>query len=75
MASAISQNSLPEKSVQSDSQSKLEKRTSSESSLGGFDVVENPAMEARVWRKLDLRVLPVVAMFYFLSFLVCSTLV
>ncbi|KAJ3930020.1 MAG: major facilitator superfamily domain-containing protein [Lentinula lateritia] len=69
MASAISQNSLPEKSVQSDSQSKLEKRTSSESSLGGFDVVENPAMEARVWRKLDLRVLPVVAMFYFLSFL------
>ncbi|KAJ3899635.1 major facilitator superfamily domain-containing protein [Lentinula edodes] len=69
MASAISQNSLPEKSVQSDSHSKLEKRTSSESSLEGFDVVENPAMEARVWRKLDLRVLPVVAMFYFLSFL------
>lgn len=29
-------------------------------------------MEGRVWRKLDLRLLPVVTMFYFLSFLVSS---
>jgi hypothetical protein len=30
----------------------------------------DPATEGRVWRKLDLRLLPVVTMFYFLSFLV-----
>lgn len=32
--------------------------------------IYNPALEKRVWRKLDLYVLPVVAMFYLLSFLV-----
>lgn len=30
----------------------------------------DPAMEGRVWRKLDWRLLPVVTMFYLLSFLV-----
>lgn len=31
---------------------------------------EDSAMAKRVWRKLDLYLLPVVTMFYFLSFLV-----
>jgi sugar phosphate permease len=35
----------------------------------GFHVAEDPVMEKKVWRKIDLWVLPVVAMFYFLSFL------
>jgi len=35
-------------------------------------VKEDPVMDRRVWRKLDLYILPVVAMFYFLSFLVCK---
>ncbi len=38
--------------------------------------VYDPVLEKRVWRKLDLYVLPVVAMFYLLSFLVrCIVLV
>ncbi|KAF7298351.1 MFS domain-containing protein [Mycena kentingensis (nom. inval.)] len=32
-------------------------------------VVDNPALEGRVWRKLDVWVLPVVTLFYLLSFL------
>ncbi|KIK65240.1 hypothetical protein GYMLUDRAFT_980832 [Collybiopsis luxurians FD-317 M1] len=32
-------------------------------------MLENSAMDKEVWRKLDIRILPVVAMFYLLSFL------
>ena len=32
---------------------------------------EYPVLEKRIWRKLDFYILPVVAMFYLLSFLVC----
>ncbi|KAL0061216.1 hypothetical protein AAF712_011975 [Marasmius tenuissimus] len=41
------------------------------SSLGSDndEVLVNPTLERTVWRKLDLFVLPTVAMFYFLSFL------
>ncbi|KAL0573852.1 hypothetical protein V5O48_008093 [Marasmius crinis-equi] len=40
------------------------------SSTGSIDdVTTNPALEKRVWRKLDMYVLPIVAMFYLLSFL------
>ncbi|KAF5335882.1 hypothetical protein D9757_015139 [Collybiopsis confluens] len=41
------------------------------SSVGSSDLrmVEDPAMEKRVWRKIDFYVLPIVAMFYLLSFL------
>jgi len=35
-------------------------------------MLKDSALEDRVWRKLDLRVLPVVAIFYLLSFLVSS---
>ncbi|KAJ7611771.1 major facilitator superfamily domain-containing protein [Roridomyces roridus] len=38
------------------------------SSLGSEPVV-NPVLEAKVWRKLDLWILPVVSIFYLLSFL------
>ncbi|KIK65255.1 hypothetical protein GYMLUDRAFT_195081 [Collybiopsis luxurians FD-317 M1] len=43
--------------------------TSSIGSSPDFHVVEDPVMEKKVWRKIDLYVLPVVAMFYLLSFL------
>lgn len=44
--------------------------TSSVGSSNEFRIVEDPAMEKRVWRKIDMYVLPIVAMFYLLSFLV-----
>ena len=48
----------------------LEKHASTDdSSSGSFN---DPYLEKRVWRKLDIFILPVVAMFYFLSFLVCD---
>jgi len=34
------------------------------------EVAVDPEMEKKVWRKLDMYVLPIVAMFYLLSFLV-----
>ncbi|KAE9395528.1 MFS general substrate transporter [Gymnopus androsaceus JB14] len=43
--------------------------TSSVGSSNEFRIVEDPAMEKRVWRKIDMYVLPIVAMFYLLSFL------
>ena len=33
-------------------------------------MLKDSALETRVWRKLDLRVLPLAAIFYLLSFLV-----
>jgi hypothetical protein len=51
---------------------KREKHSLSDQSLDGL--AEAPlvddALEKRVWRKLDLFVLPVVSMFYLLSFIV-----
>jgi hypothetical protein len=49
-----------------------EKQHESESSRSSFSPASpvDTAFDQRVWRKLDLRILPVVAMFYFLSFLV-----
>ncbi len=38
--------------------------------LGGFSHDDTKRLERVVWRKLDLFILPVVAMFYLLSFLV-----
>ncbi|KAJ7611763.1 major facilitator superfamily domain-containing protein [Roridomyces roridus] len=46
----------------------LEKHVDS-SSVGSDQAVVDPQLEARVWGKLDLWILPVVAMFYLLSFL------
>jgi sugar phosphate permease len=49
---------------------KLEKSTSSSiESSGELPVLENPTLDKKVWRKLDYRVLPILAMFYLLSFL------
>ncbi|KAF5377396.1 hypothetical protein D9757_009725 [Collybiopsis confluens] len=45
------------------------KTASVDSSSDFRRAVEDPAMEKRVWRKIDLYVLPIVAMFYLLSFL------
>jgi len=42
-------------------------------SVGGKDPTEDPPLE-KVWRKVDLYILPVVAMFYLLSFLVSHLL-
>ncbi|KAJ3787107.1 major facilitator superfamily domain-containing protein [Lentinula aff. detonsa] len=47
----------------------LEKEARSLESSVGVGFVEDPVMEGRVWRKLDHRVLPVMTMFYLLSFL------
>jgi hypothetical protein len=48
-----------------------EKHTIETSSLGSDAVAPvDPALEKVVWRKLDLWILPTVAMFYLLSFLV-----
>lgn len=54
-----------------------EKVPNSEARSGASDRSETPllvddALERRVWRKLDWYVLPVVSMFYFLSFLVSN---
>ncbi|ESK84554.1 mfs transporter [Moniliophthora roreri MCA 2997] len=43
--------------------------SSTRSVVSEEDVHVDPAMEKRVWRKLDIYVLPIVAMFYLLSFL------
>ncbi|KAJ3718073.1 major facilitator superfamily domain-containing protein [Lentinula guzmanii] len=47
----------------------FEKEARSLESSVGVGFVEDPVMEGRVWRKLDHRVLPVMTMFYLLSFL------
>ncbi|KAF5337619.1 hypothetical protein D9758_014928 [Tetrapyrgos nigripes] len=51
----------------------LEKRTESHDtksvSSAESEIVVDPEMEKKVWRKLDIYVLPIVAMFYLLSFL------
>lgn len=48
-----------------------EKHAIETSSLGSESSARvNPALEKVVWRKLDLWILPTVAMFYLLSFLV-----
>jgi hypothetical protein len=49
-----------------------EKQDESESSRKSLSPAPpvDAAFDQRVWRKLDLWILPVVAMFYFLSFLV-----
>jgi hypothetical protein len=55
--------------------SSIDKKASLEdASLGSKspEGVYNPVLDKRVWRKLDWLVLPTVAMFYLLSFLVCS---
>lgn len=44
--------------------------SSSKSISSGDRVIEDRVMEKRVWRKIDMYVVPVVAMFYLLSFLV-----
>lgn len=44
--------------------------SSSKSISSGDRVIEDRVMERRVWRKIDMYVVPVVAMFYLLSFLV-----
>ncbi|KAF5364845.1 hypothetical protein D9757_011276 [Collybiopsis confluens] len=44
-------------------------KASSVGSSSDLRMVEDPAMEKRVWRKIDFYVLPIVAMFYLLSFL------
>lgn len=52
-----------------------EKRSITGSSNGdgsSDNAVINSALEKRVWRKMDLFILPVVTMFYLLSFLVSS---
>ncbi|KAJ3913969.1 major facilitator superfamily domain-containing protein [Lentinula edodes] len=43
--------------------------SSSKSISSGDRVIEDRVMEKRVWRKIDMYVVPVVAMFYLLSFL------
>jgi hypothetical protein len=49
----------------------LEKHAGSEAdSLEAEAMTVNPALERVVWRKMDLWILPIVAMFYLLSFLV-----
>jgi sugar phosphate permease len=50
-------------------ESEIKYATSSTGSSSDYPVVDDPAMEKRVWRKIDMYVLPVVAMFYLLSFL------
>ncbi|KAJ7221518.1 major facilitator superfamily domain-containing protein [Mycena pura] len=40
------------------------------SSLESDQPISNPALEATVWRKLDMWILPIVTLFYLLSFLV-----
>jgi hypothetical protein len=52
-----------------------EKHAGSEAdSLEGEAMSVNPLLEGVVWRKMDLWILPVVAMFYFLSFLVRTSM-
>lgn len=56
-----------------------EKHTGSEAgslgddSFGDKSTIIDPALEKVVWRKMDKWILPVVAMFYLLSFLVSTT--
>lgn len=45
----------------------------SDSVTGHGSTVFDPALERIVWRKMDKWVLPIVSMFYFLSFLVSTT--
>lgn len=68
------------KSVQSTDSARDTKDATESSSIGSYrspgghyvTVGEDPAMEKKVWRKIDTYVLPIVAMFYLLSFLVSS---
>jgi len=53
--------------------SDLEKGAANIGGVGGMGPTKDPALE-KVWRKVDLYVLPVVAMFYLLSFLVSHLL-
>ncbi|KAJ3910154.1 major facilitator superfamily domain-containing protein [Lentinula edodes] len=65
------------KSVQSTDSARDTKDATESSSIGSYrssgghyvTVGEDPAMEKKVWRKIDTYVLPIVAMFYLLSFL------
>lgn len=50
------------------------KRSSSGSSLQSSSLSPESAFGKAVWRKMDLCLLPVVTMFYFLSFLVSELL-
>lgn len=52
-----------------DKHSDLEKHVDS-SSLSSDSHIADPVLDRKVWRKLDSYLLPVVAMFYLLSFLV-----
>jgi hypothetical protein len=52
---------------------KMKREANARDSDRSWETLSNPAdllMEKKIWRKLDLHILPVVATFYFLSFLV-----
>lgn len=55
---------------------KIQDTSRSSVSSGSPVAVEDvdPALEKRIWRKLDLYILPVVTLFYLLSFLVSGNL-
>jgi hypothetical protein len=59
-------------SLHSSDPEKRDKHSESEKSLDGLagPPLVDDVLEKRVWRKLDLYVLPVVSMFYLLSFIV-----
>lgn len=53
-------------SIGKDSEEKLEKSTIAI----GSEILEDDVLDKTVWRKLDRRILPLIAVFYLLSFLV-----
>jgi len=56
-----------------DSKEKLEQIPSAHGSLSSAEhaLIDEKEIEKRVWRKLDFYVVPIVTMYYLLSFLVC----
>ncbi|KIK65241.1 hypothetical protein GYMLUDRAFT_39605 [Collybiopsis luxurians FD-317 M1] len=56
-------------SAQSSTHEKEDLEKSTSSSAEGHEVLDNPEMDRRVWRKLDWYIIPTVTMFSLLSFL------
>lgn len=51
--------------LEKDSEDRLEKSTGT-----GSEILEDDVLDQKVWSKLDRHILPLIAMFYLLSFLV-----
>ena len=65
----------PDRHIDSDIMSKAEHSEESVQVKPMECTIDDSVMENTVWRKLDLYILPLASMFYFLSFLVIISLI